>query len=225
MPGRHRLSAVLFDWDGTLVDSAESTYRSYVKVFAAFGISFDRRRFAETYSPNWQETYRQVGLREEHWPAADREWLVHYGSETNALLPGVLSALARLSGAGFRLGLVTSGERHRVTTEMSSLGVAAFFHAVVCGDDLPHKKPRPEPLLLALDRLMVGAADAAYVGDSPEDVLMTRAAGAFAVAIPGGFPNHRALEASIPDARAESLDSAVRLLLEMRRPASALRSS
>jgi phosphoglycolate phosphatase len=75
------------------------------------------------------------------------------------------------------------------------------------------KKPRPEPLLLALERLEVDAADAAYVGDSPEDVLMTRAAGAFAVAIPGGFPNHRALEAATPDARAESLEAAVALLL------------
>jgi HAD superfamily hydrolase (TIGR01549 family) len=219
------LQAVFFDWDGTLVDSAESTYKSYVQVFAAFGIPFDRRRFAETYSPNWQETYRQVGLRQEDWPAADREWMLHYGRETNALLPGVVCALERLSGAGLRLGLVTSGERHRVTAEMSSLGVARFFRAVVCGDDLPQKKPRPEPLLLALDRLPVEAADAAYVGDSPEDVLMARAAAVFAVAIPGGFPNHRALEAATPDARADGLEGAVRLLLEIRQPGAALRSS
>jgi pyrophosphatase PpaX len=210
-PGSFR--AVLFDWDGTLVDSAEATFRTYVSLFAGFGIRFDRRRFAETYSPNWLDTYRRVGLGEEHWPAADRQWLDLYARETNVLLPGVRSALERLDQAGLLLGLVTSGERERVTSELRALEVARFFRIVVCGGDLLHKKPRPEPLLLALERLRVDARDAAYVGDSPEDVLMTRAAGAFAVAVPGGFPNHRDLEASTPDARAESLEAAVALLL------------
>ena len=207
------LRAVLFDWDGTLVDSAEATYRSYVSLFASFGIPFDRSRFAESYSPNWQDTYRRVGLGEEHWPAADRRWMDLYGQERNALIPGVLPALKRLRAAGLLLGLVTSGDRDRVSSELRALELERFFRVVVCGGDLPARKPRPEPLLLALERLQVEARDAAYVGDSPEDVLMTRAAGAFAVAIPGGFPNHRALEASTPDARAASLEAAVALLL------------
>jgi HAD superfamily hydrolase (TIGR01549 family) len=210
---RPGLRAVLFDWDGTLVDSAEATFRSYVAVFATFGSSFDRRRFAETYSPDWQHTYRRVGLAEEHWPAADRRWLDLYGREKNPLLPGARSALERLHAAGLVLGLVTSGDRGRVTSELEAHEVKPLFGVVVCGGDLPIKKPRPEPLLLALARLEVGAAEAAYVGDSPEDVVMTRAAGAFAVAIPGGFPNHQALEASTPDARAESLEAAVALLI------------
>jgi phosphoglycolate phosphatase-like HAD superfamily hydrolase len=84
---------------------------------------------------------------------------------------------------------------------------------VVCGGDLPFKKPRPEPLLMALDGLALRPAEAAYVGDSPEDMEMTRAAGGFAVAISGGFPNHEALAASRPDAHAPSLQEAVALLL------------
>jgi phosphoglycolate phosphatase len=91
--------------------------------------------------------------------------------------------------------------------------VAPFFEVVVCGDDLPFKKPRPEPLQAALTGLAVRPEEAAYVGDSPEDVEMTKAAGGFAIAIPGGFPNHAALEASGPDAHAASLDEAVSLLL------------
>ena len=45
--------AVLFDWDGTLVDSAEASYRCYVRLFDSYGIGFDRTRFERTYSPNW----------------------------------------------------------------------------------------------------------------------------------------------------------------------------
>jgi HAD superfamily hydrolase (TIGR01549 family) len=205
--------AVLFDWDGTLVDSAEATYRSYVALFARFSIPFDRGRFALTYSPDWRLTYERVGLGEDDWPEADRLWLELYGRERNALLPGVLAALARLESAGLHLGIVSSGDRARVTAELRDLEVARFFRVVVCGGDLALKKPRPEPLLLALERLEVPAFEAAYVGDSPEDVLMTQAAGAFAVAIPGGFPNHEALAASGPDARARSLGEAVDLIL------------
>jgi phosphoglycolate phosphatase len=209
-----RIRAVLFDWDGTLVDSAEATFRSYVSLFGHFGIAFDRRLFAETYSPAWQRTYAAVGLTEEHWPEADRQWLVHYGAETNTLLPGARSALERLEAGGFALGLVTSGDRERVTSELLRLGVRHHFRAVVCGGDLAQKKPRPEPLLQALDLLALRPAEIAYVGDSPEDVQMTRAAGGFAIGIPGGFPNHEALVASQPDAQVASLDDAVALLLE-----------
>jgi HAD superfamily hydrolase (TIGR01549 family) len=209
-----RLRAVLFDWDGTLVDSAEATYRSYVSLFAHFGIPFDRRHFAETYSPAWQRTYRAMGLPEERWPEADRQWQAHYTGETTALLPGARPALERLETAGLLLGLVTSGERERIAGELLGLGVLSFFQVVVCGDDLPQKKPRPEPFLLALRGLAVEPREAAYVGDSPEDVEMARAAGGFAVAIPGGFPNHEALTASRPDAHAASLKEAVALLLD-----------
>jgi len=205
--------AVLFDWDGTLVDSAEATFRSYVALFAEFGIDFDRTRFGLTYSPDWRRTYRAVGLAEDRWAEADKRWILHYTREKTGLLPGARPALERLNQAGLLLGLVTSGDRGRVTEELVELDVHRFFGAVVCGGDLPMKKPRPEPLLHALEHLRVIARDAAYVGDSPEDVQMTRAAGAFSVGIPGGFPNHDALAASAPDAQAETLEAAAALLL------------
>jgi phosphoglycolate phosphatase len=210
----NRFKAVLFDWDGTLVDSAEATYRSYRAIFAQYGIDYDRNRFAETYSPAWQRTYRAVGLAEEHWPEADRRWLAHYSGQATTLLPGARDALEQLDRAGLRLGLVTSGDRSRVTRELVELGVSPFFPVAVCGGDMAFKKPRPEPLLRALELLALRPPEIAYVGDSPEDVEMTRAAGGFAVAIPGGFPNHDALAASRPDRHAASLGDAVAWLLD-----------
>jgi len=66
---------------------------------------------------------------------------------------------------------------------------------------------------VALARLAVLPAETAYVGDSPEDVVMAKAAGAFAIGIPGGFPNRAALVASCPDVLAPNLDEALRALL------------
>ena len=207
------LRAVLFDWDGTLVDSAEKSFRCYVEVFASFGLTFDRALFQATYSPEWTRTYEAVGLPREHWEEADERWLAGYARDESFLLPGAVDALRRFSERGLAQGVVTSGDGSRVRRELDTLGVAHFFAAVVCAGEASRKKPHPEPLLLALSRLGIPAADAAYVGDSPEDVLMAQAAGAYAIGIPGGFPNREALLASAPDLVAESLAAAADHLL------------
>jgi phosphoglycolate phosphatase len=207
------LRAVLFDWDGTLVDSAEKSFRCYVEVFGSFGLDFDRARFQATYSPEWTRTYEAVGLPREHWDEADRRWLSGYAREESFLVPGALDALRRLDERSLALGIVTSGDGERVRGELRTLGVAKYFRAVVAAGEASRRKPHPEPLLLALSRLGVPVRETAYVGDSPEDVEMARAAGAFSVGIPGGFPNRQALEASRPDELAVSLAAAVDRLL------------
>ncbi len=205
--------AVLFDWDGTLVDSAERTYRCYEQVFAAHGIAFDRVAFERTYSPDWYRTYEGVGLPREAWAEADARWVALYETEASRLIEGARAGLERLSGAGRVLGVVSSGDAWRVRAEMAALGVAPLFATSVCGGETARRKPHPEPLLVALDRVGVRPVECAYVGDSPEDVAMAKAAGALAVGIPGGFPNREALLASAPDLLAASLGEAVAALL------------
>jgi HAD superfamily hydrolase (TIGR01549 family) len=207
------LQAVLFDWDGTLLNSAESSYRCYVDLFAALGIHFDRQRFEQTYSPDWYRTYLAVGLPKSRWAEADALWLDHYAREESHLVPGARETLLALREREVRQGLVTSGNRRRVDRELASLGVGGFFGAVVCDDEAGSRKPHPAPLLLALERLGVPASEAAYVGDSPEDIQMAQAAGVFAVGVPGGFPNRASLAAAGPDLLIPSLGEAVATLL------------
>jgi HAD superfamily hydrolase (TIGR01549 family) len=210
---RDGLRAVLFDWDGTLVDSAEKSYRCYVTVFAGFGIEYDRDTFARTYSPDWYRTYAEIGLPREAWAEADTRWLDCYDREPSRLVTGARPALERLAARGMAQGVVSSGDPRRVRRELVTLGVDHFFTAVVCGGETEQRKPHPEPLLLALERLSVRPAEAAYVGDSPEDVLMAKSAGALAVGVPGGFPNGPALAAAEPHLLSSSLESAVSTLL------------
>jgi pyrophosphatase PpaX len=207
------LRAVLFDWDGTLADSAEATYSCYVRLFGGYGISFDREAFERTYSPEWHRTYQALGLAEADWPEADRRWVEFFHGEPKTLVPGAERTLSRLAAAGFALGLVTSGSRGRVSRDLEALGLRSCFQAVVYAEDASRGKPHPEPLLRSLDLLGLRPPDAAYVGDSPEDIAMARAAGSFAVAVPGGFPNREALRASAPDCWAETLEQATEALL------------
>lgn len=210
------LQAVLFDWDGTLVNTAEASYRCYEKLFGSYGIPFDRHAFQRTYSPNWHLTYSALGLPEERWGEADARWLEHYCQEEVVLIDGARETLLRVREAGLRAGLVTSGDCVRVGRELAALEVASLFEVVVCAEDTVKRKPHPEALLLALDRLHLPPSEAAYVGDSPEDVRMAQAAGVVAVGIPGGFPNRDALAAAQPDVLEPSLRAALERLIESR---------
>jgi len=210
---RPGLAAVLFDWDGTLVNSAEGSYHCYARLFGSFGMPFDRSSFERTYSPDWYHTYERMGLPRELWGEADARWLSYYHEQSSPLMPDALRALARLRSSGMLLGLVTSGEHTRVGRELAAFGVESFFAALVCAEDVQNRKPHPEPLRLALDQLGLPPAAAAYVGDSPEDIQMARSAGVYGIGIPGGFPNRAALHAARPDYMAESLSHAVGHLL------------
>ena len=209
MSRRPLLQAVLFDWDGTLVNTAEASYRCYVKLFGSYRIPFDREAFQRTYSPNWHLTYAALGLPEESWAEADARWLTHYCEEEVVLIDGARNALLRVREAGLAAGLVTSGDCSRVGRELADLGVAGLFQVVVCAEDIVNRKPHPEALLLALERLGLAAAEAVYVGDSPEDVKMAQAAGVRAAGIPGGFPNREALAAARPEVLEETLTRAL----------------
>ena len=197
--------AVLFDWDGTLADTAEASFRCYVRTFEELGIAFDRDTYARTYSPNWYLTFRALGVPEERWGHADARWLAHFATETVALIDGARELLQSITRRGLATGIVTSGGRERVSRELEVHGLADHLHECVFGDEVSHKKPHPEALHLCLGRLRVHADDAVYVGDSPEDIAMARAAGVFSIAVPGGYPNREALLAAGPDQFAESL--------------------
>ena len=204
----------MFDWDGTLVDTAEATYRCYERVFESFGIAFDRDVYARHYSPNWYHTFREIGLPEEHWSLADERWLAHFACEQVALVDGVHEALSDLSARDVAAAIVTSGTRDRVTRELHAHGVALHFRECVFGSDVTSKKPHPEALYLCMQRLGVTASETVYIGDSPEDIAMAKAAGVFSIAIPGGYPNRDALMAAEPDAVAPSVRDAIRMLCQ-----------
>lgn len=213
------LRAVLFDWDGTIVDSAEASFRCYVRLFESYRIPFDRDRFQQTYSPEWYRTYAALGLPKDCWDEADERWLGFYAAEENVMLGGAREVLEGLRRAGLALGIVTSGSGPRVAREIEGLGLRGLFGAVISADDVVKRKPDPEPIVRGLERLGVPAAGAAYVGDSPEDVEMARAAGVYVIGVPGPFPNREQLKAAAPDRLCDSLAAAVAALLGAAGPA------
>src|SRR6202790_1356336 len=198
------LRGVLFDWDGTLIDSYTADSSAYLAMFREMGIPWGLEELAQHYSPNWYRVYRAAKLPRARWNDADRAWRAQYAKHSPRLITGARQVLARL-GRAHRLGLVTSGDRDRVTRQLRAFRLTRLFGARVCSGDTPQKKPHPAPLLLALRQLRLEPSACVYVGDSPEDLEMAESAGVRAIAVLGPFPTEKRLRAARPDFLLESI--------------------
>jgi phosphoglycolate phosphatase len=200
------LKGILFDWDGTLLNSYAADTAAYLAMFREMEIPWGLAELDLHYSPNWYNVYRAAKLNRGKWGAADAVWRRNYMQYRPKLVPGarrVLSHLARTHA----LGLVTSGDRDRVHRQLHDLRLWDQFAARVCSGDTRLRKPHPAPLRLALRRMALRPSETVYVGDSPEDLQMARSAGVrAAIAVLGPFPTEKRLRAAKPDVLLESIE-------------------
>lgn len=199
------VEGVLFDWDGTLIDSYHADASAYMAMFKEMGISWGLEELEKNYSPNWYHVYRAAGLPRKRWDDADRSWRSHYAKHKPKLISGARRVLARLGGA-HRLGLVTSGDRDRVHRQLREFRLTGLFAARVCSGDTLRKKPHPEPLRMALSQMKLDPSVCVYVGDAPQDVEMAQRAGVRAIGVLGPFPTEKRLRAARPEFLLESID-------------------
>lgn len=199
------INTLLFDWDGTLVDSAQLGLTAFEQSFAALGVVFDHDVYRAVYSPNWYTVYEAMGLPKEKWQRADELWNQHYGEQTAQPVPGAQQIIKDLKRKGYRLGVVSSGTECRVAREVNELGLASVFEVVICNEQMENKKPHPEGLETALRSLCCSSDESCYVGDSPEDIEMGKRAGLLTVAVRSTYPTSWKLQGHNPDLYLESL--------------------
>jgi len=206
----HSITTLLFDWDGTLADSAGLGLIAFQKTFADLEVVFPLEVYEATYSPNWYATYEALGLPEEKWRAADDLWLKHYGEQTAQLIEGAAQTLVDLKQKGYRLGVVSSGSESRVCREIEQGALGEVFEVVVCNEHIVNKKPHPEGLEIALRRLGCVSSKSCYVGDAPEDIQMGKQAGVFTVGVRSSYPSSARVLSANPDLYLESLTELTR---------------
>ena len=209
-------AAVIFDFDGVLIDSEPLQYQAYSQVLARFSVSVS----PEEYGVHWigqgrgpeyaVETYdlpvapdELRALKEPVYQAILREGV--------SLMPGVVEALTRLNGR-FTLGVATNSRRRDVSLAMDNLGLARFFSAVVTREDYQLAKPNPDAFLTAAERLSVPPQRCVVVEDAYKGVLAAHRAGALAVAVPHSFTQEN--DFSLAAAVLHSLDELTVALVE-----------
>jgi phosphoglycolate phosphatase len=180
------VDAIVFDWDGTLIDSLPAIFEANRQVCEEYGLPFDAERYRAAYIPDWRMMYQRLGVPDDQLEAAGARWLELYRTtEQAALLPRTRESLLRLADAGYVMGLVTAGHRDVVGMQLDRFGLGDLLPVRVYGSDEIAAKPHPDPLLLVLAQL--GRADriatARYVGDVPDDMRMAGAVGSLGVGI------------------------------------------
>lgn len=198
------IRTVLFDLDGTILDTNELIFRSFEYVWARKGLTDITREqltpylgdtlhniFRETIGANEAESEELIGLfREYNWAHHD---------ELVCTFPYVREVMAELQAAGIRMGIVTTKIRKTSEMGLRHCGLESFIETIVSLDEVTHVKPHPEPVLLAIAQMGADPATTIMVGDSTGDLLSARGAGVRSVAVGWSMKSKEKLMNCRPD--------------------------
>lgn len=209
------VDAVLFDLDGTLVDSfsliAESFTYAVRKVLARDPTPEELRR--EWGAPLRTRAAAVAPGHVDELVAAYEKYYDRLQKDALRPFPGVRGMLLALRRSGLRLGVVTSKRRERTLTTLRAVALHSLFDCIVTDDDVPRPKPSPDPIHRALEQLATLPPRALMVGDAPFDLMAARAAGVRTVAAMWGTRDPEKLLALQPDYVATEPSDVVAIVL------------
>ncbi len=184
--------AVLFDFDGTLADTAADLGAAVNRLRATRGLPDLSPDEVRAYASSGARGLLRVGLGmnpgDPDYESMRDAFLAHYAERVcvqTRLFPGIAELLAELTARGVRWGIVTNKATRFTEPIVAALGVSP--DCVVCGDTTPYSKPHPAPLLHAAERLGLAPGVCCYLGDDLRDVQAAHAAGMRAIAVQYGY--------------------------------------
>jgi pseudouridine-5'-phosphate glycosidase len=199
--------AVIFDLDGTLIDTPRAIVETFAATFAAMGVTArDPAVIRATIGLPLERAFSQlleVSLDDdrvahcvERYQVLFRELILPQAR--SLIFPGVAEGLETLRGQGFALAVATSKFYASADALLRAAGLREHFSVVVGADQVTQPKPAPEMGRLIMDRLGVSAERAVMVGDTTHDLLMASAAGMRSVAVTYGIHSVQELRSSAP---------------------------
>ncbi len=179
------LKAVLFDMDGTLIDSEGFYVKIWQEILGGYGLSIDGDLLLARLGGKTDVQAFDV-LQKEFGFGGEKDELLHQVhqtvarqllSETVALMPGVVELIQYLAGRGIRMAVVTSSKREITELHLGRHGLLEHFEFLVTRHDVERTKPAPDPYLKALDQLKLPAEECLVLEDSPTGLTAANAAG------------------------------------------------
>lgn len=211
---------VLFDLDGTLIDSLEL-------LVGAMTHAFDSRQGPRPTVEQWVATIGRPLLWQfgqyatsdddlQHLVRTYRAFQLEHHDRLTRAYDGIPSLVASLDAAGHPLGVVTSKFGHLASRSLDHVGLSRHFDLVVGADHTAKHKPDPDPLWFALGQLQQEPSGAVYVGDSPFDVMAANAAGVTSIAVTWGAASRTPLLDASPRHVVDTVAELESLLLQLR---------
>jgi len=181
---------ILFDLDGTLIDSTEAILESFDVALSAFGeVAFDEAAIKAEIGHPLDVMFRTLGVSEEKVWDYVAAYKAHYriiACEKTVLLPRAREAVA-LAAAHAKLGVVTTKTAEYSREMLAYMGMMDYFEVLIGREDVTHPKPHPEPIYKALEAIDVSKSECWMVGDTPMDMLAAKAAGIDSIAVCCGY--------------------------------------
>ena len=182
--------AIVFDFDGSILDTEGPVYRSWLEVYEAHGEELPFERWVQIVGSTTLEFHPQHHLEGRLGRPLPQEVLDRrVGRRTELVLaekvlPGVVELIEDARAAGVKRGVASSSTAEWVKGHLDRLGILDRFDCIRCRDDVAHAKPEPDLYLAVLDCLGVAAAEAFAIEDSPNGIAAAKSAGLRCVAIP-----------------------------------------
>lgn len=195
------IKALIFDFDGLIIDSESPVFQVWRDVFAEHGRELSLEFWADLVGRPHSYLDFYAYFREHVNPSVNLEHLrqerrarVVALTEQQPVLPGVHDYLREASALGMRIGLASSSSRGHVCGHLARLELLHYFHTTKCFEDTSAHKPDPTPYRAVLNELDVAPNEAIAFEDSPTGVTAARAAGIFCVAVPNPITQHLPLD-------------------------------
>jgi len=206
---RQLIRALIFDFDGLILETEEPIYRSWKEVYDAHGVPLPFELWVKTVGSSNQEFHPQRHLETRLGrPLTQDEMDRRLARRVELVLaeplrPGVVDLAKAARAAGMKVGVASSSSRDWVKGHLERLGIADLFNCVQARDDVEHVKPEPDLYLASLDCLAVAVAEAVAIEDSPNGVTAAKRAGLRCIAVPNRIT--AGLDLSQADLRVASL--------------------
>jgi len=190
---RQLIRALIFDFDGLILETEEPIYRSWKEVYEAHGVALPFELWVKTVGSSNQEFHPQLHLEERlghPLPQDEVDRRVARRVElvlAEPLRPGVVGLAEAARADGMKVGVASSSSRDWVKGHLERLGIVDLFDCLRARDDVQHVKPDPDLYLASLDCLGVAATEAVAIEDSPNGVIAAKRAGLRCVAVPNAI--------------------------------------
>jgi len=202
-----QINTVLFDLDGTLIDTNELIIASFMHTLGTYyPDKYKREDVLPFMGPTLTETFTSIDMeRAEEMMQHYRDFNISKHDELVTEFPGVFETIRTLKEAGFKIGIVTTKVLNTVEKGLKLTKLDQFFDVVVTLDDVEKAKPDPEPIFKALDLLGSKPEEAMMVGDNSHDILGGKNAGTKTAGVAWSIKGREFLMGFEPDYMLENM--------------------
>ncbi|GAF14006.1 pyrophosphatase PpaX [Bacillus sp. JCM 19046] len=208
------INTILFDLDGTLIDTNELIIRSFIHTLEEdYPGKYTRETVLPFIGPSLYETFSSINAtKTDQFITKYRQYNHKHHDELVVIFPGVLEGIKQLHAQGFKLAIVTTKISQTALMGLKLTGLDRYFDVLVGLDHVQHEKPHPEPLFKALEQLQSTPDKTLMVGDNSHDIEAGKNAGTKTAAVGWAIKGRSYIESLEPDYILDSMTDLIHIV-------------